>query len=242
MSSPAITKFRDSIAVDEAAGTITATDARGRVQAQVACPSRARQCPPLHSALVSGNGTLVPAVGFDSSGGFLSRATGVAQARWPPGEATAAPLPGATRSSVCAGEEAGNCASGKTLARSLGAKLYALRGLKNTGRTSLRSVFQPISVRPLRWALSSMPLTFSKGLATPWSHHTGRDARIFIKNLTGRKMLVTVALDGSAFRLKQLLETTENVPVDDIRLVYSGKQLADDKPLEFYNIQAGASI
>ena len=87
-----------------------------------------------------------------------------------------------------------------------------------------------------------MPLTFSKGLATPWSHHSGRDARIFIKNLTGRKMLVTVALDGSAFRLKQLLETTENVPVDDIRLVYSGKQLADDKPLEFYNIQAGGTI
>ena len=55
-------------------------------------------------------------------------------------------------------------------------------------------------------------------------------------------MLVTVALDGSAFRLKQLLETTENVPVDDIRLVYSAKQLADDKPLEFYNIQAGGTI
>ena len=71
-------------------------------------------------------------------------------------------------------------------------------------------------------------------------------------------MLVTVALEGSAFRLKQLLETTATVPisyftpqskggrvtvgVDDIRLVYSGKQLADDKPLEFYNIQAGGTI
>ena len=115
-------------------------------------------------------------------------------------------------------------------------------GSKIQACASLRSVFEPISVRPLRWALSSMPLTFSKGLATPWSHHSGRDARIFIKNLTGRKMLVTVALDGSAFRLKQLLETTENVPVDDIRLVYSAKQLADDKPLEFYNIQAGCTI
>ena len=39
MSGPAITKFRDSIAVDEAAGTITATDARGRVHTfyKVAC-------------------------------------------------------------------------------------------------------------------------------------------------------------------------------------------------------------
>ena len=76
---------------------------------------------------------------------------------------------------------------------------------------------------------------------SPWSGR-GRDARIFVKSLTGRKMLVTVALEGSAFRLKQLLETTEGVPVGDMRLIYSGKQLADDKPLEFYNIQAGGTI
>ena len=39
VSGPAITKFRDSIAVDDAAGTITATDARGRVHTfhKVAC-------------------------------------------------------------------------------------------------------------------------------------------------------------------------------------------------------------
>ena len=78
--------------------------------------------------------------------------------------------------------------------------------------------------------------------ASPWSGR-GRDARIFVKSLTGRKMLVTVALEGSVFRLKQLLETTaRGVPVDVIRLIYSGKQLADDKPLEFYNIQAGGTI
>ena len=58
--------------------------------------------------------------------------------------------------------------------------------------------------------------------ASPWSGRA-RDAWIFVKSLTGRKMLVTVALEGSAFRLKQLLETTEGVRVDDIRLVYSGK-------------------
>ena len=78
--------------------------------------------------------------------------------------------------------------------------------------------------------------------ASPLLPRSGRDARIFVKSLTGRKIFVTVALEGSAFRLKQLLETTESVPVDDIRLVYSGKQLADDKPLEFYNIQAGGTI
>ena len=39
MSGPAITAFRDSVAVDDINGTITATDARGRVHTfyRVAC-------------------------------------------------------------------------------------------------------------------------------------------------------------------------------------------------------------
>ena len=71
---------------------------------------------------------------------------------------------------------------------------------------------------------------------------SGRDARIFVKTLTGRKKAVFIAPTTSVFRLKQHLEATEGIPVDAIRLIYSGKQLADDKPLEFYNIQAGGTI
>ena len=114
-------------------------------------------------------------------------------------------------------------------------------GSKIQACASLRSVFEPISVRPLRWALSSSANSNHTMLAA-LPRRSGRDARIFVKSLTGRKIFVTVALEGSAFRLKQLLETTESVPVDDIRLVYSAKQLADDKPLEFYNIQDGGTI
>ena len=101
-------------------------------------------------------------------------------------------------------------------------------GSKIQACASLRSVFEPISVRPLRWALSSSANSNHTMFAPPLLPRSGRDARIFVKSLTGRKIFVTVALEGSAFRLKQLLETTESVPVDDIRLVYSGKQLADD--------------
>ena len=113
-------------------------------------------------------------------------------------------------------------------------------GSKIQACASLRSVFEPISVRPLRWALSSSAISNHTMLAA--LPRSGRDARIFVKSPTGRKVLVTVALKGRVFRLKQLLETTEGVPVGDMRLIYSGKQLADDKPLEFYNIQAGGTI
>ncbi len=71
---------------------------------------------------------------------------------------------------------------------------------------------------------------------------SGRDAQIFVKTLTGRKKAFLTAPMMLVFRLKQHLEATEGIPVDAIRLIYSGKQLADDKPLEFYNIQAGGTI
>ena len=43
-------------------------------------------------------------------------------------------------------------------------------------------------------------------------------------------------------QIKRQLQEKEGIQVDQIRLIYSGKQLADDKPLEFYNIQAGGTI
>ena len=122
------------------------------------------------------------------------------------------------------------------------ARSYTLSvGSKIQACASLRSVFEPISVRPLRWALSSSANS-NHTMLSPLPRRSGRDAHIFVKSLTGKKMFVTVALESSVFRLKQLLETTENIPVDDVRLIYSGKLLADDKPLEFYNIQAGGTI
>jgi len=42
--------------------------------------------------------------------------------------------------------------------------------------------------------------------------------------------------------IKQSLQEKEGIQVDQIRLIYSGKQLADDKKIEDYNITAGASL
>jgi Ubiquitin family len=38
------------------------------------------------------------------------------------------------------------------------------------------------------------------------------------------------------------LQEKEGIQVDQIKLIHSGKQLADDKTLEYYNITAGATI
>ena len=42
--------------------------------------------------------------------------------------------------------------------------------------------------------------------------------------------------------IKQSLQEKVGIQVDQIRLIYSGKQLADDKKIEFYNITAGGTI
>lgn len=42
--------------------------------------------------------------------------------------------------------------------------------------------------------------------------------------------------------VKQALQEKEGIQTDQIRLIFSGKQLADEKSLESYNIGAGATI
>jgi len=66
--------------------------------------------------------------------------------------------------------------------------------------------------------------------------------QIFIKTLTGRKQAMTLEPTDEIRSIKQSLQEKEGIQVDQIRLIYSGKQLADDKKIEDYNITAGGTI
>lgn len=66
--------------------------------------------------------------------------------------------------------------------------------------------------------------------------------QIFIKTLTGRKQAFNFEEENTVLLVKQALQEKEGIQVDQIRLIHSGKQLADDKQLADYNIQAGATI
>ena len=66
--------------------------------------------------------------------------------------------------------------------------------------------------------------------------------QIFIKTLTGRKQAFNFEPENQVLAVKQALQEKEGIQVDQIRLIHSGKQLADDKTLESYNISAGATI
>jgi len=42
--------------------------------------------------------------------------------------------------------------------------------------------------------------------------------------------------------VKQSLQEKEGIQVEQIRLIFSGKQLSDEKSLEDYNVNAGGTI
>eukprot|EP01040_Poterioochromonas_malhamensis_P004917 gene4917-5275_t len=66
--------------------------------------------------------------------------------------------------------------------------------------------------------------------------------QIFIKTLTGRKQALNFENDSTVASVKQALQEKEGIQVDQIRLIYSGKQLSDEKTLEDYNVTAGGTI
>ncbi|RYH28482.1 ubiquitin [archaeon] len=66
--------------------------------------------------------------------------------------------------------------------------------------------------------------------------------QIFIKTLTGRKQQFTFENDATLMAVKQALQEKEGIQVDQIRLIFSGKQLSDEKTLQEQNVNPGDTI
>ncbi|GMH54543.1 hypothetical protein TL16_g01695 [Triparma laevis f. inornata] len=67
------------------------------------------------------------------------------------------------------------------------------------------------------------------------------------KSRLGRNCFVGVQAynfepENTVLQVKQSLQEKEGIQVDQIRLIYSGKQLADDRQLDTYNITAGGTV
>lgn len=66
--------------------------------------------------------------------------------------------------------------------------------------------------------------------------------QIFIKTLTGRKQQYNFEENSTVLSVKETLQEKEGIQVDQIRLIFSGKQLSDEKTLQDYKIEAGGTI
>jgi len=66
--------------------------------------------------------------------------------------------------------------------------------------------------------------------------------QIFIKTLTGRKQAFNFEPTDTVNAVKEALQEKEGIDVEQIRLIFSGKQLSDDQTLEKYSIGPGGTI
>lgn len=63
-----------------------------------------------------------------------------------------------------------------------------------------------------------------------------------IKTLSGSEVSLNFEPDDTILTIKQTLQEKEGIEIAMIKLIFGGKQLADENKIKDYNLEAGSKI
>lgn len=74
------------------------------------------------------------------------------------------------------------------------------------------------------------------------SANDGKSFQIFVKTLTGKTITLDCQSTDKISDIKTKINSQEQIPTENQRLVFSGKQLEDNMTLNEYNIESQSTL
>ena len=82
----------------------------------------------------------------------------------------------------------------------------------------------------------------SEDIITNSTQNATESGTFFVRTLTGKTLCISQNDEMTVQQVKEEICKLENIPVDQQRLVYQGKQLEDNYNLKYYEINNGSTL
>ncbi|KAK2963501.1 putative Protein kinase domain containing protein [Blattamonas nauphoetae] len=114
---------------------------------------------------------------------------------------------------------------------------------------SLINPLTPFALETLEQRQLDLNISWKQNIIKPFSvllltYHPPYYAgfKIFVKTMTGKVVVCHVSGDDTIYSLKKQVENQYNLPADQQRLIYAGKQLENSRTVKDYPIQKDATL